>query len=252
MAVDKYLVLDVETTELCPDDPDWSEDVGLKVACVATLEEGGEPRVWYTKDESGGVGESMLAECAHDLTSYVHASVRERGFKLFTWNGLGFDLPVLMHASFMAETWWKWLARNSIDGMFNVFWEKGYPVSLKAVAAGALVEGKTEGMDGVKAVELWADPAQRQRVLDYVGGDVEATLRVARAVEIAGGIRWQSRSGRTQWVGRKHGWLTSRQMLEAFPNKPDQGWMTDPIPPKRFTEWCGLGEVDDDDQAKLI
>jgi len=160
------------------------------------------------------------------------------GHVAFTWNGMGFDWPILAAASGWLKRC-RELALHHIDGMFAVFWEKGYPVSLKAVSEGMGVEGKTEGMDGLKAVEMWQDPSKRRDVLSYVGGDVVATMRVAEACEAEGQIQWTSKSGNPMTVMLLDGkWPTVGELLETPP--PDQGWMSTPIKPGTFTDWLSL------------
>ena len=64
--------------------------------------------------------------------------------------------------------------------MFHFFCKQGYPLGLSAAAAGMGVEGKTEGMDGKLAVQMWEE-GERESVIDYCAQDTRCTLEVAHA-----------------------------------------------------------------------
>ena len=239
----KLVTFDLETTCKAPDDAeDWRGKTGIPIACAATLNSGASLHsIWYSCRRLN-VDFQMAQDKAQELVVYLEGK-QAGGRVVFTWNGLGFDWPILAAASGWLERCQE-LALHHIDGMFTVFWEKGFPVSLKAVSEGMGVEGKTEGMDGLKAVEMWQDPKKRRDVLGYVGDDVAATMRVAKGCEVKGRIQWTSKSGNPMAVVLPGGkWPTVSEVLRTMP--PGQGWMSTPIKPGTFTDWLSLEKEGD-------
>lgn len=82
--------------------------------------------------------------------------VDDEGYTLLTWNGLGFDFPVLADESgLLAEC--QEFARNHVDMMFYILCIRGHRLGLDTAAKGMGLPGKTEGMTGADAPKLWAD-----------------------------------------------------------------------------------------------
>jgi hypothetical protein len=157
----------------------------------------------------------------------------EKGYLIFTWNGLGFDFDVLAEESNL----WKecrHLALNHVDMMFHFFCIKGFPLKLDKAAKGMGLTGKTAGMTGDQAPILWQQ-GQYDQVLEYVGQDSRTTVEVARAVEKKHYLRWTSNSGRPQRVDFPNGWLTVEQALKL--PLPDTSWMSNPISRNQFLAW---------------
>jgi hypothetical protein len=117
--------------------------------------------------------------------------------------------------------------------MFHVFCVKGFGVGLDA-AAQAMGLSKMEGVDGSQAPQLWKD-GEHQRVLDYVGQDVNITLKVARACDRNRAFRWVTKRGKFSDFAIRDGWLTVRDALEL--PLADTSWMDDPWPRLKFTGW---------------
>ena len=230
-----YLAFDLETVKQFPEGGDWREHRPLGIGCAAaTAPDWGGTIHWCTVDAEGNVAERMSRE---DLKIMVRelAAARDRGYTLLTWNGLGFDFDVLAEESGMDEEC-RALALGHVDMMFHIYCKMGYPVGLAACAKGMETRGKTEGMDGKLATEMWAQ-GDREPVILYCEQDTEATLEVALACENAGKASWISRAGRTNNLQLHVGWLTVAQAL----NLPEQdtSWMDDPIPRASFTTWLG-------------
>ena len=125
---------------------------------------------------------------------------------------------------------------NHIDPMFHIFCELGYPVSLEKAAAGCRIPGKTAGMAGFMAPQMWAN-GQHQAVLDYVTQDVRLALDVAVQSEQRRSFQWITQKGKLSKMPLSRGWLTVRDALRL--PEPDTSWMTSPIPRRHFTGWLG-------------
>ena len=106
--------------------------------------------------------------------------------------------------------------------------------SLEAAAEGSGTSGKTEGMSGELAPEMWGK-GRREEVIRYCGQDAYATWELAHRTGGAGALRWVSRRGRTMRLELPDGWLDVQAAgrLEL----PDTGWMDDPIPREQFSGW---------------
>ena len=164
------------------------------------------------------------------------------GHQIVTWNGLGFDFPILAEESGRIHEEVKELALNHVDMMFQLYCDKGYPVSLRAATKGSGTAEKMEHMDGKKSLVMWAD-GQREEVLRYCEQDAVATVDLARKTAERKWLQWISRSNRVQTLDLPRGWLTVRRTLEL--PLPDTSWMTDPIPREQFTGWLDLGHTSD-------
>jgi hypothetical protein len=222
----KYLAFDIEIFKVVPKDaPDWKPYRPLGISCAATMASTGEaPLIWYENDYA-----PMKKPLLLDMFAYL-CDKEARGYKILTWNGLGFDFDVLAEESGAdcAD-----LALNHIDMMFHLFCLKGFPLGLNAAALGMGLPGKTEGMDGALAPELWQN-GEYEKVLEYVSQDVRTTLALAQAVDAAGKLNWTAKSGRANSVPIPR-WLTCREALDL--PLPDTKWMTDPWSRRKFTEW---------------
>lgn len=227
--MNKYLAFDIEIFKSIPEGvTDWKGLRPLGISCAATIATGDEkPQLWRSSDN----GPMTVAEC-RTMLSYL-AGMRAKGHRLLTWNGLSFDFDVLAEESQMRQTCVD-LAMCHIDMMFHFFCLKGFPLGLNACAKGCGLPGKTEGVDGAKAPELWA-VGEYDKVLEYVGQDVITTLAVAHAVEQQKGFDWRARSGRLNSI-RINEWKTVEECLKI--PEPDTSWMSDPWPRSRFTEWA--------------
>jgi hypothetical protein len=117
---------------------------------------------------------------------------------------------------------------------FHLFCLLGYGPGLGRAAKGMGLAGKTEGMDGALAPEMW-QRGDYGKVLQYVGQDVRTTLDLALAVESAGELRWVSKSERPMSIKVKR-WLTVTEALEL--PLPDTSWMKDAWTRDKFVGWA--------------
>ncbi len=232
----KYMAFDIETVTPFPEGEDWRDHTPLGIGCAAACALDGkypEPMAWYGSLVNGAIPMQMspqeLRQMVEDLTDLTR-----EGYTLLTWNGMGFDFDVLARESGSFEQC-KELALNHVDMMFHLFAVKGYPLALSTAAHGMGTEDKTEGMDGAKATQMWADHENRQAVLDYCKQDTRSTLDLALACETNRNLTWTSRSGRRQVLTLRGGWATVREAM-LMP-APDTSWMDNPIPRTQFTGW---------------
>jgi len=242
----KVAAFDLEISNELPDGGgDWQQHAPLGISCAATLDSDGNLRLWH-----GGVlqVDSMRdayppqmspGEC-RELTQFL-VEMQAEGYTVVTWNGLGFDLPVLAYecGDVISHDNLRDLALAHIDVGFSMFCEKGFMVGLDTAARGMGVAGKIEGMHGDLAPVMWKQgKAAQEKVLEYVAQDVRATLGVYEAVAESGYLRWISKSGRgCMWVPARKRITTVKEAL-AMP-EPDTSWMSDPWPRSKFSGWMG-------------
>ncbi len=235
----KYIGWDIEIAKDLPEGcTDWREYAPLGITCGAASD--GEPpaKFWYAKQDgdeprSGAMDRSEARSMVAGLVAY-----QRDGYTIVTWNGLSFDFPVLamesgLHADCVE------LAMNHVDMMFHVVCVKGFGVGLDTVAKTMKVEGKTEGMTGALAPQMWRD-GEFEKVLEYVVQDARSTVLVANACNRIKQMRWITQRGKYASVRLPVGWLTVTEALEL--PKPDTSWMTDPSiwDRERFLEWTKL------------
>jgi hypothetical protein len=229
-----YIAFDLEIAKIIPGDfSAWHSHRPLGITCAATLIPGEEPVLWYGQEE-GGYAACMPQVEAARLVNYLH-SAAEQGWKILTWNGLGFDFDVLAEESGCLDLC-RHLALHHYDMMFHVLCLKGFPLALETAARGMGLPGKTAGMSGDQAPILWKQGRQA-KVLEYVSQDVRTTLEVALAVEHAGCLRWTSKSGRPASLALPDGLLPAHQA--ACLPEPDTSWMSAPIKRRSVMQWMG-------------
>ena len=234
----RYLAFDIETAKAIPGDvARWREHRPLGIACAATLASDAEqPQLWFSKTRDDKPAKEMTAQDAQALVEHLCA-MAAKGYRIVTWNGLGFDFDILAEESRTAA-----LCRdcvlNHVDMMFHVFCSLGYPVALDKAAQGMGVPGKQVGMTGADAPRLWAQ-GQHKQVLDYVGQDVRTTLQIAQAGDRCRQFAWITQKGSRKTLPLASGWLTVRKAL-LLP-EPDTSWMSNRIPRQSFVGWLGQG-----------
>jgi hypothetical protein len=228
-----YLAFDLEIAKQIPDGAaDWRAYRPFGVSCAATfLSTERAPRVWYSKDRRGQPLSRMKREDLRDLLT--HLSTGAEHAAIVTWNGLGFDFDVLAEETGQYRVCAK-LAYQHVDLMFHLFCLLGHPIGLNQAAKGMGLDGKTEGMNGALAPELWA-AGEHQTVLDYAAQDVRTTLEIALMCEERGYLRWFTRRGSPRVVDLPDGWLPVHQALRL--PEPDTSWMRNPWPRSKFTSW---------------
>ena len=161
------------------------------------------------------------------------ARMTNEGYRILTWNGLGFDFDILAEESCAAELCGE-CALGHVDMMFQVFCTLGYPIGLEKAAQGMGLPGKPAGMSGAKAPKLWAE-GHFNEVLSYVAQDVRIALEIAQACERRRRLEWITRKGTRSSMPLPAGWITVKQAL-LLP-EPDTSWMSSPIPRRDFIAW---------------
>ena len=233
----KYLAFDLETVKLFPEGANWQDYRPLGIGCAAArTTDGREAIIWHGNDSDGEIPIRMTqpeaVNMVRDLVGFT-----DEGYTIMTWNGLGFDFNVLAEESGL-RTECRALARNHVDMMFHLFCERNFRLALstacKGMAGLTAIGGKTEGMDGAVAVQMWQD-GQRQAVIDYCAQDAQTTLDLGLACENFGTLSWTSQRGRPQALNLQTGWRTVEEAL-LIP-EPDTSWMTNPQPRSDFTSW---------------
>ncbi|MCP5110963.1 MAG: hypothetical protein GY953_09025 [bacterium] len=234
----RYLAFDIEIAKDVPgDDFNWRPHRPLGISCAATLGSDAEqPVLWHGKTPDGSPAGRMSREEARELVQYL-LDMAADGYRVLTWNGLGFDFDVLAEESGAAEGC-RECALGHVDMMFHVFCARGYPVALDKAAQGLGLPGKTPGMSGADVPRLWAE-GQFAKVLEYVAQDARTTMQVARTTEERRRLDWITRRGTKSSMPLPHGWLTVRKAMEL--PAPDTSWMSAPMSRQDFAAWLGVG-----------
>jgi hypothetical protein len=229
----KYLAFDLEISKVMPEgSEDFRQYRPLGISCAATLSSGGELKLWYGKDAEGKISNQTPVETLNELIEYLMAQNRE-GYKIVTWNGLGFDFDILFEET-DGNPDCIFLASTHYDMMFHLFCEKGYPLSLDKAARGMGLKGKTEGVDGAQVPIMWQS-GQFEKVLEYLSQDVRTTLDLAAICEVKHHLEWFSNTGKLQRLALPKGWLNVEAALKL--PEPDNSWMSNPWLRSKFTGW---------------
>jgi hypothetical protein len=230
----KYVSFDIEISNELPKGlTDWKRCRPLGISCAATATTDGEEKCWDGRSEEGDVAEQMSPPELARLVRYL-SDKENTGFRIVTWNGLGFDFDILAEESGMAKEC-KRMALSHVDIMFQFFCIKGFPLSLDKAAKGMGLPGKPMGMDGAMAPILWKE-GRYGEVRDYVLQDVTTTLQLAMLVDRDRHIRWVANSGREQKASFPNG-LEPVSVSKQLPS-PDTSWMSDPWPRSKFIGWA--------------
>jgi RNase_H superfamily len=228
----KLLSFDIEISDLFELQPyeDMAKYAPFHISVAATAIDGGEERIWYSRDRDGRPELNLSQEQALELLTYL-ADKQDEGYAVCAWNGLGFDLQWIGH---QAEDFR--LAANvalrSYDPMFQFFCAAGFPVALAKVAQ-AMGIHQTKLLDGADAPREWCG-GNHKLVMDYCLGDCQMTNQVIRAIVKAKAVHWITARGTP---GTKP-MLRLRPVEDIIPEPgPDQSWMDSPIPKERFYSW---------------
>lgn len=229
----RFLAFDIETAKLLPEGvTDILEHRPLGVTCAAAVADDlARPLVWH----GGTAGEpsaSMTREEVAGLVSDLERRVEE-GYTIVTWNGLGFDFDVLGEEANLRDRCAS-LARGHVDLFFHAFCALGHFIGLQKAAEGMGLSGKTSGMSGARAPELWA-AGRRAEVLEYCVQDVRTTLEIARLAEERRRLQWITRNSKLATLDLPSGWLSVEEAARL--PLPDTSWMANPPSRDRFTRW---------------
>lgn len=230
----QYLAFDIETAKDVPgDDFNWRPHRPLGISCAATLaSDTGQLLHWYGKTRDELPEERMSEEQAQELVQYL-SKMAANGYRILTWNGLGFDFDILAEESGAAASC-RECALDHVDMMFHVFCYLGYPVALDKAAQGMGLPGKPSGMSGMKAPKLWAK-GHFKEVLEYVAQDVRTAMQIAQTSEQRRRFEWITRRGSKSSMPLTNGWLTVGESLRL--PEPDTSWMSNPLLRRDFTAW---------------
>lgn len=235
----KYVAFDLEIFNIIPEgETDWHKHRPLGISCAA-LYDGAETDLMYNRaDKSQPMTPYQCSKLIELMIWYT-----EQDYQIVSWNGCGFDFDILAEESGMYKECAA-LALNHIDMMFHFFCVKGFPIGLDAAAKGLGLAGKTEGMDGAKAPEMWR-AGEYNKVLDYLEQDVVTTYEVAveamkarrvppKFITPRAGIPWTAKSGRSNFCKITQ-WLTVAEAMNLA--EPNTSWMDAPWPRSKFTGW---------------
>jgi len=197
-----------------------------------------------------------------DLVLWTLARHQKDGYKILSWNGLGFDFPMIYEYVEQKELCKK-VALAHYDLAFQMFCAKGFMIGLDTAAKGMGLSGKLEGMKGEWAPSLWSGTGDwkledqfmdtlgivnagsieaQELVLKYVQQDAVTTLEVIEKANREACLFWVSRSGRwNNWYLPPGGedWMpfTVAECL-ALP-EPDTSWMKNPRSRSDYAGWLG-------------
>ena len=225
---------------------DGLADSGMELSptCIG-LWKGGAALCWPESPAIGGVLDYDGAIlCLRELWK-IH---KDEGRTLVSFNGTSFDWAIL--ASYVPE--WKdriiEMVWDHVDLMLIVVAQKGFPVSLNAMAQAMLGETKLDGIKGEHAPEMWLGSLEPSReselfalynllpgsgqaralMLRYVASDARLTAKLAAMIDQTKQITWITQKGRYSsfplFIGRD---ITSLRVseLSKLP-APDTSWMT--------------------------
>lgn len=237
--------LDIETGEMAQDD----KIVPVTVASTVTSD--GEERAWFShptdksivgmvgrgKDEDwskfspdGKLAPLMSKNTALAMLRYLEEK-QKQGYAVVSWNGAGFDFKMLGALAEDNELAGR-IVLSMYDPMYQVLSQKGFPIGLKAAGAGlGIIQTKT--MEGKEAPEAWAK-GEFQRVIGYVIGDSQITVKIVQAVVKAGGINWTTKTGKPASVTFRKIKTIAECLLDPEPNN---SWMDKPIDRHKVIAW---------------
>jgi hypothetical protein len=229
----KDLSFDIEIADVFDLQPgeDLLDHAPFRIAVAATVEAGGNSRLWYTTAGGGTPAVALDQSKARELLAFLLES-QQAGWRLFAWNGLGFDLRWIGHNAGDMETAAR-VALDSYDPMFQFFNQRGFPIGLGAVAEAMNVR-QTKLMDSADAPREW-QKGNYQRVMDYVVGDCQMTNQIVEAIARQGCVSWRTRKGTLNSEPMPRFKTVAEILREP---EPDQSWMTGGgMKRGKFTEW---------------
>lgn len=231
-SVPRRVAFDIEIADVFELEP--GEDLDARgpfsISCAAAACDRGSLRHWYRKDPDGKPARALDAALARDVLLHLR-ELQRRGVTVCAWNGLSFDLKWLGIAA-DDRALAREVALDLVDPMFQLFVQRGFPVSLASAAEGlGIAERKL--MDGADAPKEWAR-GNHQLVLDYVAGDCRLTEQVVARIAALGELRWRTRQGKLSTEPMRP--LRPVRELLAAP-EPDTSWMSQPIPRAKFCGW---------------
>ena len=253
----KLLAFDLEIARPFQEGEWRGKDLGI--SCIGLASTDGWMRdAWTMTDDAARHGDHAMKPEGLDIVLDTLSNYANHGYKIISWNGLGFDFPMIYEYVEQKQLC-KAIARDHYDLAFQMFCAKGFMVGLDAAAHGMGLSGKLLGMRGEIAPSMWSgvDDAElaesleaqtdlkpgsieaQEMVLKYVQQDAVTTLEVIEKAIQQGYISWTSRSG------RRNNWLLSINAVQpllsvaeclAFP-EPDTSWMSEPRTRDEYAGW---------------
>lgn len=235
--MNKIASFDLEISKEIPQGIDWKTIAPLGISCAALWVD----EVIPTPEFYWAVPQ-LDPDHAKNLVRRLQV-LQNRGWTIVTWNGCGFDFPVLAQESDMLNECAD-LAYNHVDLMLLVTFQKGYHLGLNTASTGMGLVGKTHEvilstgqiiteMSGALAPQMW-QAGETDAVMAYLAGDVEQTNKLAHEIENKKHICWVSKSGKWQFCPVNK--LYSVKELFTLP-KPNTSWMSNPPTRESFIEW---------------
>ena len=228
----KLLSFDIEISDIFDLKPyeDINKYAPFHISVASTAIEGGDEKLWYSVDKDNTPLLNISQEEANELLDYLK-TMQDDGFMVCAWNGLGFDLQWIgYNADNMKLA--REIAPKLYDPMFQFFNQRGFPVSLAAVAQ-AMGVTQAKLMTGEDAPKQW-HAGNYQKVMDYVLGDSQMTNLIVKEIIKQKKITWITQKG-----DRKSEPLSRLKTVEEILKdpKPDQSWMTAPIAREDYYRW---------------
>jgi len=223
---------DIEIATKLPDGKrDWTI-YSPGVTCAVTMDhesvlKNRDPGVWYGTGKHGVTAAQMSpVEVRNLMDCIIDSAVGQTASrKIVTWNGLSFDFPVLLkeagrYGDEIADTWKHIAIAHHIDLMYMVVSKAGHYLALDKALKGAGLEGKTPGVDGALAPEMWKE-GKYAEVIEYCVQDVKQTLLLADWVNKNKKIAWTSGAGNLTGVQFPNGLLTVYECMSIRgPDEP--------------------------------
>jgi hypothetical protein len=231
------------------------EKDGLGITCAALAFDSGAVQCFYPKrnrfaQAAEGRYPFRMTQDECRLLALKLMKLQEKGCEIITWNGLKFDFHVLA-VECGSEFYYQKVAEvalDHIDMMFGFYAYKGWMLKMTKATDAMGLGGKSEGMTGVDAVNLWKTGTlnDQQQVLRYVKQDARLTARLYEEALRESRLAWRTkRGGISYWdLPMEPGEFPTVMDAIAEP-VPDTSWMgRPPIPREAFYAWTGYREGD--------
>lgn len=231
----KLASFDIELATPLPENNRYNID-DLEISCAAIAIDDQDEIKIYAGDPALSVDQSnKLIDDLYNLQS--------EGYGIVTWNGCGFDFPVLANNGEALDPCSE-LALSHHDLMLFITFQKGWYLSLDKALTGAGLQGKLkevslsdgtilDDMDGAMAPELWSK-GEKEAVIEYLKQDVRQQLELGKWIAKNQKICWISNSGNPWSLPVPE--LYSVEECFSLP-LPDVSWMDNPPQRSDFVSW---------------
>ena len=222
----KCVGFDIEIANVLRKFATWKEHRPLVLTCIGLAPSDGEAIAYYNPE--GYISRNRAIEIVLKLQWYAH-----KGYKIITWNGLGFDWVLLADTSGMKQECRRLaMSESHVDVMFNMFMALGYGVGLGTACKETIGRGKL--MSGKDAPTEWKD-GDRLQVLEYVKADAILTREIYQYLSLQAKplIKWRTRKGygNLKQMRAASDWNPTwsvHHTLNVSPPPPLATFMTDP------------------------